>query len=278
MAIGSSFEEIEAKIANDLANSVSVFRQSLFEAAPRLRYEQWLPRTAFSQFDELREVTNVLLLELRVAGVGLLLGAALIAAAVGLVLGDRSGAAPGRAGTPAGGFLRTELSPEEAAAWDVGGSAGLDEQRRAAPSALWEDEPASQQGGQGEGISAARWLQLLACVGLDAAGDLSLFYPIGELADVGFAALIALAINAAFEWPSLAVLAFVEELLPLTDVLPTATIGWLLVVSGSRAAFLRSRGLAPSKKREAVAGAPRPQREAYAPPEPWLREGSRPWE
>eukprot|EP00929_Paragymnodinium_shiwhaense_P096644 TRINITY_DN58296_c0_g1_i1.p1 TRINITY_DN58296_c0_g1~~TRINITY_DN58296_c0_g1_i1.p1 ORF type:complete len:392 (+),score=58.28 TRINITY_DN58296_c0_g1_i1:68-1243(+) len=72
-------------------------------------------------------------------------------------------------------------------------------------------------------------LKLIACLGLDFVGDASYLIPsAGELGDAAFAPLQALALKAMFEANGLAALGLVEELLPFTDVLPTATLGWVL--------------------------------------------------
>ena len=49
------------------------------------------------------------------------------------------------------------------------------------------------------------------------------------MADVGFAVFYAFVIELFFDWPILAVFALWEEALPLSDFVPTATIGWVLV-------------------------------------------------
>ena len=74
-----------------------------------------------------------------------------------------------------------------------------------------------------------------------------------------------------------------EEILPFTDIVPTATFGWLLVVvlglrpsERDRAALLRGPVdtdiFAPGTR------PPLADRESYKPPAAYLREGSRPWE
>ena len=56
--------------------------------------------------------------------------------------------------------------------------------------------------------------------------------------------LNAFVIELFFDWPALALLAFWEELLPFTDILPTATAGWLIVnVLGLRPAMRTSESI-----------------------------------
>ena len=128
-------------------------------------------------------------------------------------------------------------------------------------------------------------MELLLCVGLDAAGAASLFYPVGgELADVGFALLYAFLIELFFDWPQLALFAFWEEALPFTDFIPSATIGWLLVVVvGARPAERISTGAAFGDALDPEFGfapgmrAPLADRDAYMSPAPWLRPNNDLW-
>jgi len=73
-------------------------------------------------------------------------------------------------------------------------------------------------------------LKLLACVGLDLAGDASLVFPfeVGELSDLAFAPFQGLLLRRMFHSDCLALLGVAEELLPFVDIIPTCTIGWIL--------------------------------------------------
>jgi len=80
------------------------------------------------------------------------------------------------------------------------------------------------------------WLELVLCVMIDALGDASYFRPtIGEVSDLAFAFANAFAIELFFDWKLLAGFAFWEELLPYTDFVPSATLAWVLCVTGVRA-------------------------------------------
>jgi hypothetical protein len=77
------------------------------------------------------------------------------------------------------------------------------------------------------------------------------------------------------DWPLLAAFAFWEEVLPLTDVLPSATVGWLLVLLGARPWIRARRGLPP---RDELPAPPLADLQAYRPPEAYLTRGTKPWE
>merc|ERR1712071_72883 len=72
--------------------------------------------------------------------------------------------------------------------------------------------------------------KLLFCLAIDFIGSSSYLMPLlGETTDIVWAPIQAILVAALFDEisPNLKYLAFVEELLPFTDVIPTATLGWL---------------------------------------------------
>jgi hypothetical protein len=72
--------------------------------------------------------------------------------------------------------------------------------------------------------------KLLVSLIIDALGSSSYLLPlVGEAIDVAWAPLQTILIMAMYDSvsPNLKYVSFIEELLPLTDVLPSATIGWL---------------------------------------------------
>merc|ERR1712190_413578 len=76
-------------------------------------------------------------------------------------------------------------------------------------------------------------MKLLACVGLDLCGNASYLLPeIGEGADLVWAPMQAIALRAMFHSNTLPMVALAEELLPGTDIIPTATIAWCLEAMG----------------------------------------------
>ena len=97
--------------------------------------------------------------------------------------------------------------------------------------------------------------------------------------DAGFAVLNAFVIELLFDWPELAAFAFWEELLPFSDFLPTATIGWALVVTGTRTRLTRAdwNSLKPPPPKPPLADL-----RSYEPfggeDSAHLRPGSTPWE
>jgi hypothetical protein len=75
------------------------------------------------------------------------------------------------------------------------------------------------------------WTKLAVSLTIDTIGNASYLLPVvGELADVSWAPLQTLLIMAYYDAssPNLKYLSFLEELLPLTDCVPSATLGWLM--------------------------------------------------
>ncbi|CAE7716818.1 unnamed protein product [Symbiodinium pilosum] len=65
--------------------------------------------------------------------------------------------------------------------------------------------------------------------GLDLFGDATYFFPvIGEGVDLAYAPIQGIALMMLFGSKSIATVGVVEELLPFTDLMPTATLGWIL--------------------------------------------------
>ena len=78
-------------------------------------------------------------------------------------------------------------------------------------------------------ILSGKWTVLLISVVIDAAGMASYFLPFaGELSDLVEAPLAAIAIQKLYGSMLMSSVLLVEEMLPFTDAIPTATIAWLL--------------------------------------------------
>lgn len=76
-------------------------------------------------------------------------------------------------------------------------------------------------------------LKLLACVGLDLCGNASYLLPeIGEATDIVWAPMQAIALKAMFHSNMVPLVGLFEELIPGTDIIPTATIAWCLEAYG----------------------------------------------
>ena len=194
--------------------------------------------------DELRDLLNDLLLDLRTVAVLALGSSFLLAVCCGVLFGDNSspldelGRGKGQETTrPTGAertFLASRFSSARARDYDRGVDAPPPSGERRAASAPQRSERAPP-------VSAAMWFELALCVAVDACGSASLYFPaFGEVSDAGFAVLNAFVIELLFDWPELAAFAFWEELLPFSDFLPTATIGWALVVTGTRTRLTRA--------------------------------------
>lgn len=75
------------------------------------------------------------------------------------------------------------------------------------------------------------WGKLMVSLVLDACGSASYLLPlVGEGFDIAWAPIQTILIIAMYDAssPNLKYLSFVEEILPLTDIVPSATLGWLM--------------------------------------------------
>jgi hypothetical protein len=235
---------------------------------------------------ELADLLSAITLQLQFFSTALLGVAAMLAVASGLVFGDRSTPSKVYMELQDADTFRTELSKASAAAWDRGetdlraiGTARNSRFARAQEA----DEQAARSNLFGKAaanlsrpISAGLWLELALCVLLDAVGNASLFFPgSGELSDVVTASVTAYLLVLFFDWRSLAAFAFWEEVLPLTDFIPTATVGWSLLILGVRPWIRARRGLPP---RDEKVPPPVADMASYSPPEDYLQTGNTPWE
>lgn len=78
-------------------------------------------------------------------------------------------------------------------------------------------------------ISQSAWIKLIFCVMIDLGSDASFLLPgIGELEDLAWAPASAYMLKLLFDSNAVSSLEFAKEILPGTDVLPLATIAWVL--------------------------------------------------
>mmetsp|Transcript_119666 Transcript_119666/g.334003 ORF Transcript_119666/g.334003 Transcript_119666/m.334003 type:complete len:438 (+) Transcript_119666:70-1383(+) len=133
-------------------------------------------------------------------------------------MGDRSykvGAPGPMADSAPGGHVQPPFAHAGSAAW-AGGYPG-------------EEFLPPRQTGLQRACTPGGIAKLAACLGLDFCGNASYFLPVlGEGFDLAYAPAQAVALKLLFSSNSVAVIGLVEELLPFTDLLPTATIAWVL--------------------------------------------------
>ena len=214
----------------------------------------------------LREEVNGLLLDVRIAGIGVLLVSVVVAIVAGIISGDRSEPVDDVCMQEDEEVLLSWMPPARAALYDQ----GLDD-RDMLEECVIDPAPTFKR------ISAGLWLELVVCVALDVVGDASYFFPtFGEASDLAFAFVYSFAVELLFDWPVLALFAFWEEALPITDLVPTATIAWLLVVTGVRT-MVRDRAEA-DRESESVMDVPLADRRSFMPPEPHLQPDNTLWD
>ena len=107
----------------------------------------------------------------------------------------------------------------------------------------WKDSTGTGAQGDGAGVQGGvrggaaqggvhhpdAWAKLVVCLVIDGLGDSSFLFPgLGELSDAAYAPLEAFLLGQLFQSNAISGVGFVEEALPFTDILPTATIAWLL--------------------------------------------------
>ncbi|CAK9026493.1 Hypothetical protein SCF082_LOCUS17535, partial [Durusdinium trenchii] len=89
--------------------------------------------------------------------------------------------------------------------------------------------PVSPGSGCAKACTVGQLAKLMACIGLDVFGDATYLMPgVGETADLGYAPLQGIALQMLFRSYSISGIGFLEELLPFTDFVPTATIAWMI--------------------------------------------------
>ena len=95
-------------------------------------------------------------------------------------------------------------------------------------------------------LAAPDWALLLACLLVDAIGDATFVLPGGEQDDLLWAPLSGLMVLSMFGSDRLAFLCAFKELLPLADLLPAATLGWLLRYGFPSSAMSQVFGVNPT--------------------------------
>ena len=77
-------------------------------------------------------------------------------------------------------------------------------------------------------LSSDAWRLLVACVAIDMAGAGTFVLPGGEASDVLWAPASAFLVYSLFESEAIAAVNLIKEALPFADILPVASIAWLL--------------------------------------------------
>merc|ERR1712205_199952 len=91
------------------------------------------------------------------------------------------------------------------------------------------DEFVSGLGNKVVELSQDKWMKLAISMLIDIIGILTFLIPVlAEVMDVFWAPLSALLVFQLYGSSLLSGVALVEELLPFTDIFPTATVGWIL--------------------------------------------------
>jgi hypothetical protein len=95
-------------------------------------------------------------------------------------------------------------------------------------------------------VPLVQWLKLIPCLLIDLGGDASYLLPfIGDVGDLTWAPTSALLLKQLFGSNAIAGVDFVKEVLPLTDILPVATIAWALETFASDSAPAKALGIKP---------------------------------
>ena len=241
--------------------------------------------------DQVTSLFEAAQLQIEIVCLLMLSAAALLALASGVVFGDRSEPTKVAIELIDGDIFRSELSDLATEAYDQGlsmseiseiGKRSSGRYARAREAAAAEEAARASIFGEApkilsRPISVGLWVELALCIVIDAGGDASLFLPEpwGEASDLISASITAGAIDLLFNWKAMATFAFWEEILPFTDVIPSATITWIILILGLRPWLRARRGLPP---RGSKASSPIADRQSYMPVEPYMRTGECPWE
>jgi len=110
--------------------------------------------------------------------------------------------------------------------------------QNAASSSSSAPTPAAQPAAQGpppkltsiqRACRPRQFAKLGACIGLDVAGNATYLFPgLGESVDLAYAPAQAVALKMMFDANGVMLVGLAEELLPFTDIFPSATIAWCL--------------------------------------------------
>lgn len=115
-------------------------------------------------------------------------------------------------------------------------------------------------------ISQSAWVKLIFCIMIDLGSDASFLLPgIGEIEDLAWAPASAYLLKLLFESNVVSTLEFAKEILPGTDVLPLATIAWVLQNVFSDSPLTGALGL--TKKVESIASEVKDEKRESVSPE-----------
>eukprot|EP00404_Azadinium_spinosum_P019217 CAMPEP_0180491822 /NCGR_PEP_ID=MMETSP1036_2-20121128/39851_1 /TAXON_ID=632150 /ORGANISM="Azadinium spinosum, Strain 3D9" /LENGTH=343 /DNA_ID=CAMNT_0022500103 /DNA_START=65 /DNA_END=1093 /DNA_ORIENTATION=+ len=93
----------------------------------------------------------------------------------------------------------------------------------------------------------ANCVKLFACLGVDIMGNVTYFCPaVGEFGDAVLAPASSVALKMMFNSNGVAAIGGVEEILPFTDIVPTATLAWILEICLPKSAVTRCLGMRPA--------------------------------
>ena len=105
-----------------------------------------------------------------------------------------------------------------------------------------------------DAIPQEQWQKLALCVVVDVLGDSSFLLPgLGEAVDVFYAPLEAFFLARLFRSNAIATIGLVEEGLPFTDAIPTATLAWVLETFFAETWIGKLLGLEQPEKDDAAA-------------------------
>ncbi|KAL1508583.1 hypothetical protein AB1Y20_004681 [Prymnesium parvum] len=90
-------------------------------------------------------------------------------------------------------------------------------------------------------LRSTDFLRLFACVAIDLVGLAS--FGVGEYDDIFWAPISAYMLRFLFRSDVVAAIGFTKELLPLTDILPVASLSWLLETAFPESSVARALGL-----------------------------------
>lgn len=110
------------------------------------------------------------------------------------------------------------------------------------PMPLLQAQPPPES--EGKPSCGKSFVKLIASVGLDMMGNATYFFPgVGELGDTVFAPASAVMLKMMYNANGVAAIGMIEELLPGTDIVPTATIAWFLQTCAPNHPVTRAIGI-----------------------------------
>ena len=126
-------------------------------------------------------------------------------------------------------FIETAVQLQKMVATNADNTTREEARRTNSKGASGSEEEATTEKNNASASDMGKWPKLAMSLVIDGIGMMSFAIPgLGEMSDVFGAPALAVALQKLYGSATMTTVLLVEELLPFTDAIPTATIAWLL--------------------------------------------------